>query len=367
MDSPLSQLDEVTIYLRALRGAAGEPPYGELTEAVVEERIARGLSPRAAQVEPAAVVDAFEHDHRPADPALVGDLIRALGGSPEEAADWRGRAGRIPPSPAGRAPGSPASGPPATGARGLLLAACLVLNLLGRVFVLTTHVPLYLDMIGTAIAAFVAGPWAGALVGASTSMAGVAIAGWTSAPFAPVEIVGALIWGYGVRRLDAARTVPRFFLLNLVVALGCSIVAVPIIVWLDHGFTGSGADAITRSMRHVWHSLLWAVGSQNLITSIADKLLSGFCALAAWEALPPRLRERGPQLELRAAGRATATWIVAALDARGAAQAMPSTSRVTNTPTHSTGAAIASPMPVQARARPLSSGRARMSRSPRTP
>src|SRR6202012_3268084 len=59
-----------------------------------------------------------------------------------------------------------------------LLVGCLLLNLAGRVFVLGTHVPLYLDMVGTAIAALCVGPWAAVLVGVSTSVAGAAIDGW---------------------------------------------------------------------------------------------------------------------------------------------------------------------------------------------
>lgn len=291
--------------MRSLRAAAGEPSYGELTRRVIEQRVARGIPVWEARVGRTTVYDVFRPGRRVIDPALVGDLVLALGGSAQDAAAWveRCEQARRPPreeivavparfengagSPA--APAAPRAARPsfAPRARMLLLVACLALNLAGRVLVLGTHIPLYLDMVGTAVAAIIAGPWAGVLVGVATSVAGAAVDGWISVPFAPVETVGALMWAYGVRKLGLGRSVPRFFLLNVVVGLACTVVAVPIIVWLDHGVTGDGADAMTRSMLLVWHSLLPAVASQNAVTSIADKLISGFTALAVCEALPP--------------------------------------------------------------------------------
>ena len=307
-----SPFDEITAELRRLRTAAGEPSYAELVQRVIALRTARGVPPWEARLGRTTVYDAFRPGRRLIDPALVGDLVRVLGGAAQDAADMLERceqARRLsrstPPTAAPPAPRIRPAGPALRPSmRAALLVACLVLNLAGRVFVLRTHVPLYLDMVGTAIAAISVGPWAAVLVGVSTSVAGAAVDGWISVPFAPVEVVGAIVWGYGVRRFGFGRSVPRFFVLNLLAALCCTVIAVPIIVWLDHGITGDGADLMTRSMQHMWHSLLAAVLSQNLITSIADKLISGFCALAVCEALPLAPDGARDRLALRSGWRA---------------------------------------------------------------
>ncbi len=171
-----------------------------------------------------------------------------------------------------------------------VLVGGFVMNMLGRGLVELLDLPVYLDMTGTACTAVVLGPWWGALVGLATNTAGMAVSGPTSLLFAPVNVAGALIWGYGARRFAMARSIPRFFLLNLVVALACSSMAVPLIVTVEHGFSDHGTDVITASAL-VFFSSLWAsVTVSNLLTSVVDKLISGFVVLAVVESLPARVR-----------------------------------------------------------------------------
>ena len=55
------------------------------------------------------------------------------------------------------------------GRRMLLIVSSTALNLLGFWLVATLGIPLYLDMLGTAIVAMVLGPWAGVAVGIATN------------------------------------------------------------------------------------------------------------------------------------------------------------------------------------------------------
>lgn len=320
-DIPPAPFDAIVAELRALKSAAGDPSYGELVKRVMRQRVARGMSEWEARVGRTTVYDAFQPGRRVLDADLVGELVRALGGSAEDVDRWVARchAARWLVSSGGRAsaqdalaktpayaehePGHGSAVRPAlaTHVKTLIVVACIALNMGGRVLVDVTHMPLYLDMVGTAITAIIVGPWAGVGVGVATSLVGAAYSGWISVPFAPVEAVGALIWGYGVRRFKFGRTVPRFFLLNVLVAVACSVVAVPVIVWLDHGVTGSGADQITRTIKLAWHSLLASVAAQNIMTSLVDKLISGFIALGVAEAMPASLTERRERLQLRSA------------------------------------------------------------------
>lgn len=170
-----------------------------------------------------------------------------------------------------------------------LIPVCVALNIVGGYIAQAIRLPVYLDMIGTAISAIVLGPWWGALVGVLTNGGSALISGPVSIPFAIVNIVGALIWGYGVRSWKLGRTVPRFFLLNVIVAVACTIVAAPIIVLVFGGATGNGADALTGTFLAVGQNLVTSVFSSNILTSLADKIIGGFVALAIIEALPKSL------------------------------------------------------------------------------
>jgi energy-coupling factor transport system substrate-specific component len=170
-----------------------------------------------------------------------------------------------------------------------IIPVCVALNIVGGYIASALRLPVYLDMIGTAISAIVLGPWWGALVGVLTNGGSALISGPVSLPFAIVNVVGALLWGYGVRSWKLGRTIPRFFLLNIIVAVACTIVAAPIIVLVFGGATGNGADALTGTFLAVGQNLVGSVFSSNILTSLADKIIGGFVALAIIEALPKSL------------------------------------------------------------------------------
>lgn len=170
-----------------------------------------------------------------------------------------------------------------------LVPVCVALNIVGGYIANALRLPVYLDMIGTAIAAITLGPWWGALVGVLTNGGSALITGPVSLPFALVNVTGALLWGYGVRSWKLGRTIPRFFLLNVMVAVACTLVAAPIIVLVFGGATGAGADALTGTFLAVGQNLAASVFSSNILTSLADKIIGGFVALAVIEAMPRSL------------------------------------------------------------------------------
>jgi energy-coupling factor transport system substrate-specific component len=122
----------------------------------------------------------------------------------------------------------------------------------------------------------------------STNLLGVAVSGPTSIPFVIVNVVGALGWGYGIRRWRMGVTLPRFFALNCLVALACTAFAVPIIIALGGG-TGNEADRVTQAMYSAVEISWLAILLANIITSQADKAISGFVALLAVDVLPRRV------------------------------------------------------------------------------
>ena len=305
--------DDLVGRLQSLRADAGMPSFGEVAMRVSRIRRERGLTPERARVGRTTVYDAFRMGRQRIDADLIGDIARALGADEHAARAWTDDARRarrsqaVAPSPAPVeqetetapdpvAPEPAATLPPARPITGRVLVgvlvACLAANLLGRVLVDALGLPVYLDMVGTAFSAVLLGPWWGALVGGLTNVTGVAVSGADSLLFAPVNIVGALLWGYGVRR-GLARSIPRFFGLNLVVAVVCSCVAVPIIVVIEEGVGGHGADLITLSAMAILSSVWASVTVANLLTSVVDKLICGFVSLAVLESLPAPMRPRG--------------------------------------------------------------------------
>lgn len=290
-------LDRLALDLQELRGRAGDPSYAEIVARIGQQRRAAG-APAESRPGRTTVYDAFRTGRRRVDAALVLEIVRALGVDDEEVEAWRKRC-----RDAVRPPGAPTPATTPTqelaSERGagfvvLSLVLCLLGNLLGRGLVDLLHLPLYLDMVGTAVAAVLLGPWWGAGVGAATNVLGSVISGPVSLAFIPVNIVGALVWGYGVRH-GWGRSAARFLVLSMGVGVACTLVAAPIVLLVFGGYTLTHAeDSLTRTVvGHVGH-LGVAVFVSNLITSLADKVISGFVGLAVVEGLP---RADGHDLE----------------------------------------------------------------------
>jgi len=188
-----------------------------------------------------------------------------------------------------------------------LVPVAIALNIVGGQINTVLHLPTFLDMIGTAVVAIVLGPWWGALVGALTNVIASFISGPIGLPFAACNVVGALIWGYAAR-WGWCKKFWSFFLVNIAVAFFVSLTAVPIYVFLFGGATGHFADMMTAAFLAMGQNLIVSVFSANILVSLADKIISGFIALAIIEALPANMTKN---VELPKANRPLTTilWI----------------------------------------------------------
>jgi energy-coupling factor transport system substrate-specific component len=171
-----------------------------------------------------------------------------------------------------------------------LVPVAAALNIVGGYINSILNLPTFLDMIGTAVVAIVLGPWWGALVGAITNIVNSFISGPISLPFAACNVVGALVWGYA-HRWGWAKTQWSFFLVNIAVAFFVSLTAVPIYVFVFGGATGHFSDLMTAAFVGMGQNLIVSVFSSNILVSLADKIISGYVALAIIEALPANLTE----------------------------------------------------------------------------
>ena len=303
-------LDRIAADLRVRKERSGRS-YADIARRIAELRIDRGVAASAAQPPRSTISDAFRDGRTWIDPVLLGDIERALGGDEDEAAAWVARSsavrrgGHRPPARR-KTPVEPSilTPPfdPVPARLGLLKPAMLVgavaLNLLGILVVQTLHLPLFLDMIGTAVVAMALGPWHGAGVAVVSNLLGFTVGVPDAMPFALVNLVGALVWGYGVRRARMGDDIRRFFGLNLLAAVACSLVGAPLNVLLFGGVSGHGFDTVTSSFETMGVPLIAATFSSNLLTSVFDKTLVGFLALMVILWLRATVRLPAPHMPL---------------------------------------------------------------------
>ncbi|MFJ4036962.1 hypothetical protein ACIPVB_02660 [Microbacterium sp. NPDC090007] len=290
-------LDRIAADLTSLKAADG-CSFAQLGRRVGTVRVARGVPAEAASPPRSTVYDLFRPGRTWIDTALLRDIVRALGADESEADRWVERCVRVrrsgerahpvrteaeppaPPVPA-RAPARPPAAPPTRKKRTTmaLLLGGILLNLLGIAVVQALDLPIFLDMVGTAATAIVLGPWHGVVVALAGNLLGFTVGVPAAAPFALVNVAGALVWGFGVHRFGMGDDIRQFFALNLIAAVVCAAIGAPVGLLLFGGFTGHGFDAVTSSIATMGVPVIAAVFSANLLTSLIDKLLTGFIAL----------------------------------------------------------------------------------------
>ncbi len=184
-----------------------------------------------------------------------------------------------------------------------LVPVASVLNVIGGTVAGALKLPIFLDMIGTAVVAMTIGPWWGALVGVITNVTSGFLTGPVSIPFAACNVVGALIWGYGTK-WGWANDKLKFFGLSVASAVGVSLMAAPIVIFVFGGATGHASEVLTAGLLAAGGDMWTAVFSSNIIVSSADKILSSFLALAIIGALPTNLQVTGPIMKAENMGKA---------------------------------------------------------------
>ena len=169
----------------------------------------------------------------------------------------------------------------------MIVALCAALNVFGGFAAKTLSIPfLYLDTVGTFVAAVLLGPWWAAAAGASYNVVANFTFDPTTWPFAMVSVIVGLMWGYGLRRFGLGRSAWSFLGLGLVIAVVSSVVASAVVLFFFAGATGSASDAITLILELTGMNLGLSVFFSNLISNAADKLIAASLGLALVRALP---------------------------------------------------------------------------------
>lgn len=171
----------------------------------------------------------------------------------------------------------------------VLIPVGIAINFVGKFVAQALKLPLWLDSIGTVLAAFIAGPWVGALTGALNNI----IYGLTVDPVSFwyfITSVGIGLSAGIMARLGFIRSAPRAVVAGLVVALVATVVSFPINVYLWGGQTGNvWGDALFTALTLRGVPLWLASFLDELVVDLPDKVLTVLIAFGLFKALPRRL------------------------------------------------------------------------------
>ena len=181
-------------------------------------------------------------------------------------------------------------------AKWFVVAGCIVINIVLGKLDSALGLPIFLDTIGTILAALLLGPWMGMLTGLCSNLIWGLISGLPAEAFAPVSMAIGLSSGY-LGRHGMFRSLPRVFVAGILVSIVATLVATPIRTYLfSDGQTGVGADFLILYLSAVGQNLIqsvaWAIAGVNLI----DKVLSCVIAWGIVKAMPKRLRAYFPEI-----------------------------------------------------------------------
>lgn len=171
----------------------------------------------------------------------------------------------------------------------VLIPAAVAINYMGKLFAQVLKLPLWLDAIGTVLAALLGGPIVGAICGAINNI----IYGLTMDPVSFVYALSSIGIGMVVgvfARLDKAKNIKGVIGMSLVVILVSVIISTPINMIYWGGTTGNvWGDAV-----YAWCVAQdvpqWIASAlDELVVDIPDKFATIFISYAIFKGLPQKL------------------------------------------------------------------------------
>jgi energy-coupling factor transport system substrate-specific component len=169
----------------------------------------------------------------------------------------------------------------------VLIPVCIGLNVSGRAIAVGLKLPLFLDSIGTVLAAVLAGPWVGASVGLVTNLISSNTIDPIAAPYAVVSVSVGLAAGFG-RYLNWQNRPSDWLALWPVCFLVASVVSTPLNLTFNGGRTGVPLGDAVYSYVANNHFLprFVAVYIGEAAVDLPDKLITVLAALFIYRSLP---------------------------------------------------------------------------------
>lgn len=174
-----------------------------------------------------------------------------------------------------------------------LIPVAVALNLATGLVVAELSLPVYLDTIGTVLAAALAGPAAGVATGLVSQVLTSMFGGYMWLAFAPIQALIALLAALAAARggfHSPAVAVGWGAFVGLVAGSASSVIS----YFAFGGVTAGGVTAVTTILRSVGFSLPQSVVLASIGTDLFDKAIVFFVVALVLAALPRRILGRYP-------------------------------------------------------------------------
>ena len=173
-----------------------------------------------------------------------------------------------------------------------LIPRAVALNLALGAIVNALKLPVYLDSVGTILAAALAGPVAGVVTGALSNLVLGLLVNPALLAFIPVAMIIGLLAGL-FARFGAFRRPFTAALAGVAIGVAAALSSVPIVILLYGGLTPTGAGVVTMVLRAVFPlTMEQAAKIASLSTDVIDKPLSALLVAAILARLPLRITAR---------------------------------------------------------------------------
>ncbi|ETY73412.1 membrane protein [Lactiplantibacillus fabifermentans T30PCM01] len=169
-----------------------------------------------------------------------------------------------------------------------LLALCIALNFVGSNIALMLKLPIYLDSIGTVLAAAFFGPIGGMFAGAATGVLVGATTDLFSLFYAPVQLVTGCVAGFLFHRVKPG-TFKQNWWLALAISLPGTVLSTLITVLLFHGITSSGSSMLVQVLLGIGMNKALAVFLIQVGTDYLDRFLTVYVVALVYRALRYKL------------------------------------------------------------------------------
>ncbi|MEZ4527844.1 MAG: ECF transporter S component [Desulfobacterales bacterium] len=169
----------------------------------------------------------------------------------------------------------------------LFIPIGILLNLLGAVANSALKLPLFLDSIGTILAAVTLGPWIGAAAGFLSNLIIGIVHTPVAIPFGIVNVFIGLVAGY-FAKTGGFEDYAISLTAGLVLGLLCPVISTPIAVYLFGGVTGGDIDTYVSLLMESGNRIFSSAFLVRIAANLADKLLSAFAVLIVIRQLPEK-------------------------------------------------------------------------------
>ena len=169
----------------------------------------------------------------------------------------------------------------------LIIVVGIGINIIGGTLNSALKLPLFLDTIGTILAAVLLGPWLGALTGLLSNIFSGIFTNPVLIPFALVNGVIGLIVGFiALKRGYEDYITP--LIIGLILSVAAPLVGSPIAVYVFGGLTGGGVDILYGILLGSSERIFSSAFLARIPTNLVDKLISAYLVLFIYKALPPQ-------------------------------------------------------------------------------